>query len=160
LVGSRRRAARTAGEEIIMSRLPRHLEHLRTGFNAEASSAAAFRAYAEQAAAAGRPNLAARWSQLAAEKDRLAIDLLRAAGKIESESANLRSAIAEEQYENEVLYPRLEDDLGHLGHVDEVSLLGRLRETQARHLRELDALRRELTSSAADVRGLGVAQVG
>jgi rubrerythrin len=143
-----------------MSRLPRHLEHLRTGFNAEAASAAAFRAYAEQATVAGRPNLAARWTQLAVEKDRLAIELLRAAGKIESEAANLRNAIAEEQYENEVLYPRLEEDLAHLGHAGQVELLARLRETQARHLRELDGLRRELTGSEADVRGLGVAQVG
>jgi rubrerythrin len=143
-----------------MSRLPRHLEHLRTGFNAEAASAASYRAFAEQAAADGKANLAARWASLAAEKDRLAIELLRAAGKVESDAANLRSAIAEEQYENEVLYPRLEEDLAHLGQADEVALLARLRETQRRHLQELDALRRELTSSTADVRGLGVAQVG
>ena len=143
-----------------MSRLPRHLEHLRTGFNAEAASAASYRAFAEQAAADGKPNLAARWTQLAVEKDRLAIELLRAAGKIESEGANLRTAIAEEQYENEVLYPRLEEDLGHLGKADEVGVLARVRETQGKHLRELDALRRELTSSIADVRGTGVAQAG
>ena len=143
-----------------MSRLPRHLEHLRTGFNAEAASAAAFRAYAEQATAAGRPNLAQRWAQLAAEKDRLTIKLLGTAGKIESEAANLRSAIAEEQYENEVLYPRLQEDLEHLGHTGEGALLARVRETQARHLHELDALRRELTGSTADVRGAGAAPVG
>jgi rubrerythrin len=145
-----------------MSRLPRHLEHLRTGFNAEAASAASYRAFAEQAAAAGKPNLAQRWLALAAEKDRLAIELLRAAGKIESEAANLRAAIAEEQYENEVLYARLEEDLGDLGHASEVELMRRVRELQSGHLRELDGLRRELTGSSADVRGPGpgVAQVG
>ena len=143
-----------------MSRLPRHLEHLRTGFNAEAASAASYRAFAEQAAAEGRPNLAERWTRLAAEKDRLAIELLRAAGKIESETANLRAAIAEEQYENEVLYPRLQEDLEHLGHAGEVEVLVRVRETQAQHLRELDALRRELTSLSPDVGGAGVSRVG
>jgi rubrerythrin len=137
-----------------MSRLPRHLEHLRTAFNAEAASAASYRAFAEQAAADGKGNLAGRWNQLAAEKDRLAIELLRAAGKVEAGGANLKSAIAEEQYENEVLYPRLEEDISHLGHAGEASLLARVRETQARHLRELDALRRELTGSTADVRGV------
>ena len=34
-----------------MSRLPRHLEHLKTGFTAEAVSAAMYRAFAEQAEA-------------------------------------------------------------------------------------------------------------
>ena len=98
-----------------MSRLPRHLEHLRTGFNAEAMSAASFRAYAEHAEAAGKPNLALRWRGLADEKDRLASALLHAAGKTEAETASLRDALAEEQYENEVLYPRLIEELEHLG---------------------------------------------
>ena len=138
-----------------MSRLPRHLEHLRTASNAEAASAAAYRAFAEQASTDGKPNLAARWLQLAAEKDRLAIELLRAAGKVEGEAANLRAAIAEEQYENEVLYPRLEEDVAHIGRADEAALLARIRETQGRHLEELDGLRRELTASTADVRGAG-----
>ncbi len=135
-----------------MSRLPRHLEHLRTAFNAEAMSAASYRAYAEQAEAAGKTNLAQRWRAMAAEKDRLAIELLRAAGKAESDHANLRDAIATEQYENEVLYPRMIGDMEDLGQADEAALLRRLVETQKRHQAELDDLRRELTASTRDVR--------
>jgi rubrerythrin len=143
-----------------MSRIPRHLEHLRTGFTAEAVSAASYRAFAERAEAAGRPNLAERWRALAAEKDRLAIDLLAAAGKVESEAANLRDAIAEELYENEVLYPRLIAEMEHLGHQDEAALLRRLVEVQKRHRAALDDLRRELTASMHDVRGGAVAKAG
>ena len=143
-----------------MSRLPRQLEHLRTGFTAEAVAAATCRAYAEHAAGAGRPNLAARWLALAAEKDQLAIELLHAAGKVETESGNLREAIAEEQYENEVLYPRLIADMEHLGHPELAALLGRLVETQRRHQAALGDLRRELTASAHDVRGGAVAKAG
>jgi rubrerythrin len=135
-----------------MSRLPRHLEHLRTGFNAEAASAASFRAYAEQADADGKPNLARRWRALAEAKDRLAIELFHAAGRVESDTADLRDAIATERYENEVLYPRLVEDMEDLGQPAEAALLRRLLETQQRHLEELDGLRRELTASTADVR--------
>jgi len=134
-----------------MSRLPRHLEHLRTGFTAEAASAASFRAYAEYAEAAGKPNLGSRWRALAEAKDRLAIELLRAAAQVENEVANLRDAIATEQYENEVLYPRLIADMDDLGHPDEAALLRRLVETQKRHQADLDDLRRELTASTRDV---------
>jgi rubrerythrin len=137
-----------------MSRLPRHLEHLRTAFNAEAMSAASYRAYAEHAAAAGRPNLAQRWQALAAEKDRLAAELLAAAGKVETEAANLRDAIAEELYEREVLYPRLIDDMEHLGQPGEAALLRRLVAVHEHHRAELDDLRRELTASTRDVRGV------
>ncbi|HXT21395.1 MAG TPA: ferritin family protein [Thermoanaerobaculia bacterium] len=143
-----------------MSRLPRHLEHLRTGSTAEATSAASYRAYAEHAEAAGKPNLGSRWRSLAAEKDRLAIELLRAAGKVESDHANLRDAIATEQYENEVLYPRMIGDMEDLGQADEAALLRRLVETQRRHQAELDDLRRELTASTRDVRGPAVAKAG
>ena len=141
-----------------MSRLPRHLEHLRTGFTAEAVSAATCRAFAEQAEAEKRPNLATRWRALAAEKDRLAIELLHAAGRVESEAANLRAAIAEEQYENEVLYPRLIAELENLGHPEEAALLRRLLETQKRHREELDALRRDLTAATRDVATTAVAR--
>jgi len=140
-----------------MSRLPRHLEHLRSAFTAEAASAASFRAFAERAEGAGRPHLAQRWRALAEEKDRLAIALLAAAGKAASEAANLRDAIAEEQYENEVLYPRLIADMEHLGHPAEADLLRRLLDTQRRHHAELDDLRRELTASTRDVRPPAVA---
>lgn len=134
-----------------MSRLPRHLEHLRTAFNAEAMSAASYRAYADQAEAAGKPNLAQRWRAMAAEKDRLAAELLAAAGKVETETANLRDAIAEELYERELLYPRLIEDMEHLGQAGEAGLLRRLVQAHERHRAELDDLRRELTASTRDV---------
>jgi rubrerythrin len=143
-----------------MSRLPRHLEHLRTGFTAEAVSAASFRAFAEQAEGAGKPNLARRWRALADGKDRLAIELLRAAGKTASPGADLRDAIGEEQYENEVLYPRLIAEMEHLGRGEEVAILRRLVDTQRRHQAELDDLRRELTASPHDVRPPAVAAAG
>ena len=141
-----------------MSRRPRHLEHLRTGSTAEATSAASCRAYAEHAEAAGKPNLGSRWRALAAEKDRLAGELLAAAGKVEIEAANLRDAIAEELYEREVLYPRMIDDMEHLGQAEEAALLRRLVQAHERHRAELDDLRRELTASTRDVRGAAVAQ--
>lgn len=142
-----------------MSRLPRHLEHLRTGSTAEATSAASYRAYAEHAEAAGKPNLGSRWRALAEAKDRLAVELLKAAGKVEGEVANLRDAIAEEQYEHEVLYPRLLADMEDLGHPEEAALLRRLLEAHKRHQAELDDLRRELTASTRDVRA-AVAKAG
>jgi rubrerythrin len=143
-----------------MSRLPRHLEHLRTGFTAEAVSAATFRAFAEQAASDGKPNLARRWRALADEKDRLAIELLRAAGKVAGEVANLRAALAEEQYEVEVLYPRLRDDLADLGHHAEVELMDRVRRAQEKHQATLDELRRELTGATRDVGEAAPAHAG
>ncbi len=90
-----------------MSRLPRFQEHLRTGFTAEAASAACYRAYADRAERDGKPNLAARWRELAAEKDKLALLQLEAAGKVRTGSAALQDALAEDQYENEVLYPKM-----------------------------------------------------
>jgi rubrerythrin len=143
-----------------MSRLPRHLEHLRTAFNAEAASAATCRAFAAQATADGKANLAQHWQRLAEEKDRSALQLLHAAGKIESEAANLRNAIAEGQYENEVLYPRLEQDLADMGHADAAALIARVRAQHEQHLRQLDGLRRELTAATGDVRPATVARVG
>lgn len=94
-----------------MSRLPRFQEHLKTGFTAEAVSAAYFRAYAERAEKAGKTNLADRWRDLAAEKDRLAAIQLEAAGKVHDEVTALRAALAEEKYENDVLYPRMMRDV-------------------------------------------------
>lgn len=134
-----------------MSRLPRHQEHLKTGFTAEAVSAAMFRAFAEQADGEGRANLADRWRRLAEAKDRLAIDQLQVAGRVRSDADNLRDAIAEEQFENEVLYPRLIDDLRHLGQPEEVELMQRVVEAQSGHLSTLDSLRKELAGSSGDV---------
>jgi rubrerythrin len=143
-----------------MSRLPRHLEHLRTGFTAEAASAATFRAFAERASADGKPNLARRWRALAEEKDRLAIELLGAAGKVAGEVANLRDALAEEQYEIEVLYPRLRDDLADSARQGESELMERVRRAHERHGAALDQLRRELMGATGDVREPAAAHAG
>ena len=143
-----------------MSRLPRHLEHLRTGFTAEAVSAASYRAFAAQAAREGKANLSGRWRALAEEKDRLAADLLHLAGRVENEGANLRNAIAEEQYENEVLYPRLEEDLRASGHAEAAALLERVRAAQQGHGATLEQLRREMMASTADVRPPEPARAG
>ena len=89
-----------------MSRIPRFQEHLKTGFTAEAASAARFRAYAGRAQRDGQPNLARRWLRLAAEKDALAVSLLEATGQGGSLDANLGNAISEERFETESSIPR------------------------------------------------------
>lgn len=90
-----------------MSRIPRFQEHLKTGFTAEAASAARFRAYAARAEEDGLPNLAEHWRRLAAEKDQLAIDQLVAAGQVRGEGTDISDAMSTERYENEVLYPKM-----------------------------------------------------
>ena len=139
-----------------MSRLPRHLEHLKTGFTAEAVSAAMFRAFAEQAEGEEKPNLALFWRELAERKDRLAIAQLKAAGRVEREDANLKTAIAEEQYENEVLYPRLVSDLGTLSQAEEKELMERVVAEQRRHAEALDSLRRKMQAATEDVEQVSV----
>ena len=83
-----------------MSRVPRSQEHLKTGFTAEAVSAARFRAYAARAERDGKPNLARKWLELAAEKDALAILQLEAAGQVRAEAPNRGDATAAEQYDD------------------------------------------------------------
>lgn len=90
-----------------MSRLPRAAEHLKTGFTAEAVSAARCRAHARQAERDGRPNLAAAWDELAREKDRLAILQLEAAGQVRDTLTAVVDALGEEEFENDVLYPKM-----------------------------------------------------
>ena len=141
-----------------MSRLPRHLEHLRTAFTTEAVAAATFRSFAAHADGQGKPQLARRYRALAEEKDRLAIELLSAAGGLETEVANLRAAVAEERYETEVLYPRLVEEMEDLAQPAEAALLRRIIEAHTRHAGELDALRRELTATTADVREAAAAR--
>ena len=80
-----------------MSRIPRYQEHLKTAFTAEAASAARCRAYAARAERDGRPNLARHWLRLAAEKDRLAVDLLDAAGQLQPLDADLGQARREQR---------------------------------------------------------------
>jgi len=132
-----------------VSRIPRVLEHLKTGFTAEAISAAQYRAYAHRARQDGHPNLADRWLRLAEEKDELARWQLEAAGKVRGGATDLAAEIADERYENDVLYPKMIRDAG----ADEaaLALFQRVIEAQTDHLAELVALRRALGESQGDV---------
>jgi rubrerythrin len=132
-----------------VSRIPRFQENLKTGFTAEAVSASRYRAFAAKAEQDGHPHLAQRWLRLATAKDQLAIDLLVAAEQVWGEDADLGLAIAEERYENDVLYPKVmsDDDSGRAKAVFEPILTA-----QRAHLRELEALRVELNASQGDVR--------
>lgn len=130
-----------------MSRIPRHQEHLKTAFTAEAASAARCRAYATHAEREGLPNLARHWLRLAAEKDRLAIELLDAAGQLKTLEADLGNAISEERYENDALYPRMIRD------VDEqtANILLKVVAAQKEHLRQLESLRDAVNAAGGDV---------
>jgi rubrerythrin len=130
-----------------VSRIPRFQEHLKTGFTAEAASAARFRAYAAQARADGLPNLARAWLDLAVTKDQLAISLLEASEQVRGKDTDLAAAISEERYENDILYPKMIRDVP--GPVADVFL--KLVATQKEHLRRLEALRDALQSSRGDV---------
>jgi len=130
-----------------VSRIPRTQEHLKTGFTAEAVSAARCRAYAARAERDGRPNLARRWLRLAAEKDALAVQLLEAAGQVRGEDGDLVFAVSEERYENDVLYPKI------IREVDEktADVLLQVLTAQKEHLRQMEALRQALNASRGDV---------
>ena len=130
-----------------MSRIPRFQEHLKTGFTAEAVSAARFRAFAERSRQDGFHNLAERWLRLAAAKDRLAIDLLVAAEQVRGSDADLGSAIAEERYENDVLYPKMKRDVD----AETGAAFEKVVTAQQRQIQELESLRREHTASHGDV---------
>ena len=130
-----------------MSRIPRFQEHLKTGFTAEAASAARFRAYAAQAKADGLPNLARAWLDLAAAKDQLAISLLDASEQVRGKDTDLSSAISEERYENDILYPKMIRDVTE----PVTDVLLKIVATQKEHLRRLEALRESLNSSKGDV---------
>ena len=132
-----------------MSRLPRVQENLKAGFTAEAASAARYRAYALRAAKDGLPNLAAHWNELARQKDELAILQLEAAGRVRGSALDLDAELAEERYENEVLYPKL------------IALSPEAADTfkkviseQSNHLARMESLRQALTSSPTDAPAL------
>lgn len=131
-----------------MSRIPRFQEHLKTGFTAEAVSAARYRAFADRAAQDGYPNLAARWLRLAAQKDRLAMRLLEAAEQVRGNAADLGTAIAEERFENDVLYPKIIRDVAE---EQTAEIFRQLVADQRRHLAGLEALRNELGAARNDV---------
>jgi rubrerythrin len=130
-----------------VSRIPRSQEHLKTGFTAEAASAARFRAFAARAERDGLPNLARHWRDLAAAKDELARAELEAAGQVRGAAVDLGAAISEERYESDVLYPKM------IREVDEetAAVLRAVVERQRDHLRRLEALRDRVQAAPGDV---------
>jgi rubrerythrin len=130
-----------------VSRIPRAQEYLKTGFTAEAASAARFRAYADRAKRDGLPNLAEHWLDLAVGKDELATRQLEAAEQVRGSLHDLSAAIAEEQYENEVLYSKMIAD----SDPETAEILRGVVTAQREHLQRMQDLREALTASTADV---------
>lgn len=130
-----------------MSRIPRAQEHLKTGFTAEAVSAARYRAYAGRAEADGLPNLARHWRRLAAAKDRLAEAQLDAAGQVRGAASDLASAASEERYENDVLYPKMRRDVDP----ETAAVFDSVIEQQKAHLDRLLALRDGYNAAQGDI---------
>jgi len=130
-----------------VSRIPRVQEHLKTAFTAEAASAARYRAYADQAERDDLPNAAKVWARLAAAKDRLALALLEAAEEVRGKETDVARAVAEERYENDVLYPKMIKDVGDAG----ADVLLKVVAAQKDHLRQLEALREALNAAQGDV---------
>ena len=130
-----------------MSRLPRAQEYLKTGFNAEAASAAKFRAAAARAERDGHPKLAKAWLELAVEKDELARLQLEAAGQVHGGTLDLEAALAEERYENDSLYPRMAKEVD----APTAEVLNGVALKQREHLARLDSLLDALTRSQGDI---------
>lgn len=130
-----------------VSRLPRSQEHLKTAFNAEASTAARFRAYAARAERDGLPNIARQFLAMAVEKDALAQRLLDAAGQVRGAGEDLSSALAEERYENEVLYPKMREDAD----AETAAVLSAVIEAQRRHLAAMGRLHDDWLASRGDI---------
>lgn len=130
-----------------MSRLPRAQEHLKTGFTAEAVSAARCRAQAARAEAEEKPNLARRWRELAAAKDALAVRMLEAAGQVRDAERAIADALAEEEFENEVLYPKMMRDVDG----ETATVIRGVVETQVEHARRLERLRVEAQAAPGDI---------
>jgi len=130
-----------------VSRIPRFLEHLKTGFTAEATSAARYRAYADRARRDRLPHLAERWLRLAAAKDALAVEMLEAAEQVRGLDADVGNALSEERYENDVLYPKMIRDVDQ----ETANVFLRIVNAQKEHLRRLETLRNDLNAAQGDV---------
>ena len=136
-----------------MSRLPRAQEYLKTGFSAEAASAARLRALAARAGRESRPNLARALTELAVAKDALALALYDAAESIREPHEELPQAIvaalAEERYEIDSLYPRM------IREVDEstAGTLGQVVTAQKEHAKRLESLVDAVGRSTGDLPG-------
>jgi rubrerythrin len=130
-----------------VSRVPRSLEHLKTGVSAAAVAAARYRAFAAQAEKNGMPNLAQQWLELASGKDALAIMQLEAGGQVRDDGANVRDALAEERFENDVLYPKLIRDV----EADTAEVFQRVVSAQQKTAVTLRGMRESLQSSTGDI---------
>jgi rubrerythrin len=130
-----------------VSRLPRALELLKTGFTAEAASAARLRAAAARAQTEHRPNLARALRELAAEKDALAMKQLDAAGQVRGPEADLAAALAEERYENDALYPRMLRDVDS----DTAEIFRTVVALQQEHAQRIEEILDQLTRSQSDL---------
>lgn len=130
-----------------MSRLPRSQELLKTGFNAEAASAARLRAAAKQAQGDNKPKLAQALIDLAVEKDALAYAQLDASGQLRGAEQSVAQALAEERYENDALYPRMAAD------VDEATakVFADVIAKQHGHAERLESLLDQLSRSKGDL---------
>jgi rubrerythrin len=120
---------------------------LKNGFTAEAVSAARFRAYAGRAEKEGLPNLAARFRDLAAAKDALAIRQLEAAGQVRGPVEDVSTALMEERYENEILYAKMIASADG----ETAAILREVTAAQDGHVAQLEELRQSLTASRGDV---------
>lgn len=132
-----------------MSRLPRAHEYLKTGFTAEAASAARFRASAVRAERDGHPNLARAWRELAGAKDELARVQLEASGQLRADTQELSAALAEERYENDSLYPRMMREVDG----ETAKVFAEVVAKQQEHLARLESLLDTLTRSPGDLPG-------
>lgn len=130
-----------------MSRVPRFQEHLKSGFTAEAVSAARCRANAARAESEDKPNLARSWLELAEAKDRLAIAQLEAAGQIRDAQTAVSDALAEDHYENDVLYPKMIREVEGSA----ATVFREVVEAQQAHLERLEELRTRLQGSPGDL---------
>ena len=130
-----------------MSRVPRSLEHLKTGFTAEAVSAARCRAHAARAERAGLTNLAAAWLELASAKDGLAIRQLEAAGQVRDDKIAVADALAEDRFENDVLYPKMIRDVDG----EAADVFKEVVAAQQQHVAKLRELRSALQAASGDI---------
>jgi rubrerythrin len=135
-------------KELLVSRVPRSQEHLKTGFISEASAAARFRAYARSAEHDGLPNLAKHWMGLATAKDDLAIRQLTAAGQVRAADRGIADALAEDRFENDVLYPKM---IRELGGADAADVFREVVAAQEDHIEQLDELRKRLQAASGDI---------
>ena len=95
----------------------------------------------------GLPQLAAHWRRLAAEKDALAVAQLEAAGRVRGGATDIRAAVSDERYENDVLYPKMTREVDP----ETAKVLEDVVARQKEHLAALEALRLAFQAAEGDV---------